>query len=46
MGGWHTPLEFCGLVGILMLDEDGINDPHLLNDRFGYGDIFGPMSPL
>jgi hypothetical protein len=24
---WHTPLEFCGLVGTLIVDEDGIYDP-------------------
>lgn len=25
---WHTLLEFCGLVGTLIVDEDGIYDPH------------------
>ena len=24
---WHTLLEFCGLVGCLLADEDGIYDP-------------------
>src|SRR3954447_23155491 len=24
---WHTLLEFCGLVGTLILDEDGVYDP-------------------
>ena len=24
---WHTLLEFCGLVGTLIVDEDGIYDP-------------------
>ena len=24
---WHTLLEFCGLVGFLLADEDGIYDP-------------------
>ena len=32
---WHTLLEFCGLVGALLVDEDGVYDrscwcPHLL----------------
>src|ERR1700752_3236761 len=30
---WHTLLEFCGLVGTLIVDEDGIYDPRLPNDR-------------
>ena len=24
---WHTPLEFCGLVGTVIVDEDGVYDP-------------------
>src|SRR5579864_7618231 len=24
---WHTLIEFCGLVGTLIVDEDGIYDP-------------------
>ena len=24
---WHTLLEFCGLVGCLLADEDGVYDP-------------------
>src|SRR5207302_9725667 len=24
---WHTLLEFCGLVGTLIADEDGVYDP-------------------
>ncbi len=32
---WHTLLEFCGLVGCLLADEDGVYDqscwcPHLI----------------
>jgi hypothetical protein len=23
---WHTLLEFCGLVGCLLADEDGVYD--------------------
>jgi len=30
---WHTLLDFCGLVGCLLIDEDGIYDPRLVNDR-------------
>jgi carbon-monoxide dehydrogenase large subunit len=28
---WHTLLEFCGLVGCLLADEDGVYDPRLPN---------------
>ena len=24
---WHTLIEFCGLVGAILVDEDGIYDP-------------------
>ena len=24
---WHTLLEFCGLVGTLIVDEDGVYEP-------------------
>jgi DNA invertase Pin-like site-specific DNA recombinase len=34
---WHTLLEFCGLVGSLIVDEDGIYDPRLSNDRLLLG---------
>jgi hypothetical protein len=30
---WHTLLEFCGLVGTLIADEDGVYDPRQPNDR-------------
>ncbi|WP_027515840.1 recombinase family protein [Bradyrhizobium sp. WSM1417] len=30
---WHTLLEFCRLVGTLIVDEDGIYDPRSINDR-------------
>jgi DNA invertase Pin-like site-specific DNA recombinase len=29
---WHTLLEFCGLVGTLIVDEDGTYDPRMIND--------------
>lgn len=34
---WHTLLEFCGLVGSLIIDEEGIYDPRLANDRLLLG---------
>jgi DNA invertase Pin-like site-specific DNA recombinase len=34
---WHTLLEFCGLVGTLIVDEDGIYDPRKINDRLLLG---------
>lgn len=34
---WHTLLEFCGVVDTLIIDEDGIYDPRLPNDRLLLG---------
>ena len=34
---WHTLLEFCGLVGTLIVDEDGVYDPRMPNDRLLLG---------
>lgn len=34
---WHTLLEFCGLVGALILDEEGVYDPRDINDRIVLG---------
>ena len=34
---WHTLIEFCGLVGTLIVDEDGIYDPRHPNDRLKKG---------
>ncbi|SIO52189.1 Resolvase, N terminal domain [Bradyrhizobium erythrophlei] len=34
---WHTLLEFCALVGSLIIDEDGVYDPRLVNDRLLLG---------
>ena len=31
---WHTLLEFCGLVGTLIIDEDGIYDPAIRTIAF------------
>src|ERR1700746_1931775 len=34
---WHTLLEFCAFVNSLIVDEDGIYDPRLVNDRLLLG---------
>jgi excisionase family DNA binding protein len=34
---WHTLPEFCGLVRSLIIDEEGIYDPRLANDRLLLG---------
>jgi excisionase family DNA binding protein len=42
---WHTLLEFCGVVGTLIVDEDGIYDPRMPNDRLVLG-MKGTMSEM
>src|SRR5271165_3441014 len=42
---WHTLIEFCGLVGTIIVDEDGMYDPRLPNDRLLLG-MKGTMSEL
>src|SRR4249920_3682338 len=42
---WHTLIEFCGLVGTAIVDEDGIYDPRHPNDRLLLG-MKGTMSEL
>jgi DNA invertase Pin-like site-specific DNA recombinase len=42
---WHTLIEFCGLVGTIIVDEDGIYDPRHPNDRLLLG-MKGAMSEL
>jgi excisionase family DNA binding protein len=42
---WHTLIEFCGLVGTIIVDEDGVYDPRHPNDRLLLG-IKGTMSEL
>src|SRR5215831_13597359 len=34
---WHTLLEFCGLVGTLIVDKDGVYDAASPNDRLLLG---------
>jgi DNA invertase Pin-like site-specific DNA recombinase len=41
----HTLIEFCGLVGTIIVDEDGIYDPRHPNDRLLLG-MKGTMSEL
>jgi DNA invertase Pin-like site-specific DNA recombinase len=40
---WHHLIELCGLVGILVIDPDGMYDPRLPNDRLLLG-LKGTMS--
>src|SRR5262249_14925573 len=42
---WHTLLEFCTLVNSLIIDEDGVYDPKLINDRLLLG-MKGTVSEL
>ena len=44
-GDWHTLLEFCGLGGCLLADEEGVYDPRLPNDRLLLG-MEGTLSEL
>ena len=42
---WHTLLDFCGLVGSVIIDEDGVYDPRSVNDRLLLG-MKGTMSEM
>jgi excisionase family DNA binding protein len=42
---WHTLLEYCALVNCLIIDEDGVHDPKLTNDRLVLG-MRGAFSEL
>ena len=42
---WHTLLEFCGIVGCLLADEQMVYDPRLPTDRMVLG-MQGAMSEL
>src|ERR1700751_2755101 len=42
---WHTLLEFCAFVDTLIIDEDGVHDPPLVNDRLLLG-LKGTFSEL
>lgn len=40
---WHHLIELCALVGVLLIDPDGVYDPRLVNDRLLLG-MKGTMS--
>lgn len=40
---WHHLVDLCALAGTLLIDDDGIYDPKLLNDRLLLG-LKGTMS--
>ena len=42
---WHTLLEFCALVGALIIDNEAIYDPRLSGDRLVLG-MKGNMSEM
>ena len=42
---WHTLLEFCALVGSVIIDEEGVYDPRSINDRLLLG-MKGTMSEM
>jgi DNA invertase Pin-like site-specific DNA recombinase len=42
---WHTQLEFCAFVNTLIIDEDGVSDPRVINDRLLLG-LKGAFSEL
>lgn len=42
---WHTLLEFCALLGSVIVDEDGVYDPRSVNDRLLLG-MKGTMSEM
>jgi len=42
---WHTLLEFCSIVGVLLIDAQAIYDPRLTNDQLLLG-IKGTLSEM
>lgn len=42
---WHTLLEFCGIVGVLLIDAETVYDPRLTNDRLLLG-VKGTISEM
>jgi DNA invertase Pin-like site-specific DNA recombinase len=42
---WHTLLEFCAVVGTLIVDEDSVYDPRLPDDRLLLG-MKGTLSEM
>jgi DNA invertase Pin-like site-specific DNA recombinase len=42
---WHTLIEFCGLVGTVIVDEDGTYEPRHPNDRlYGQARMKNPIA--
>jgi DNA invertase Pin-like site-specific DNA recombinase len=42
---WHTLLEFCGILDVLLIDAQAIYDPRLINDQLLLG-IKGTLSEM
>jgi DNA invertase Pin-like site-specific DNA recombinase len=42
---WHTLIEFCALVGSVIIDEEGVYDPRSANDRLLLG-MKGTLSEM
>lgn len=42
---WHTLIEFCSVVGALLIDADGVYDPRNPNDRLLLG-VKGQISEM
>ena len=42
---WHTLLEFCSVVGALLVDADGVYDPKDMDDRLLLG-MLGTLSEM
>jgi DNA invertase Pin-like site-specific DNA recombinase len=40
---WHHLVDLCAVVGVLVIDPDGVYDPRLVNDRLLLG-LKGTMS--
>ena len=40
---WHTLIEFCGLVGAIIIDEDGVYEPRSTSQTSAF--FFVPISP-
>jgi hypothetical protein len=43
---WHTLLEFCSIVGVLLIDAEAVYDPRLTNDRLLSGRAAGEICPI
>jgi DNA invertase Pin-like site-specific DNA recombinase len=40
---WHHLIDLCGMTETVLVDDDGVYDPHLINDRLLLG-LKGTMS--